>query len=191
MGPENRRTFMSAIARIKRSGFTGLAGGALLLAGLTASASAAIAPAEAAQRQAVATHVLFPGVLIGSDNSKKCLEVKNSSTANGALADQWDCNGNDNQLWGYNTDTTGLIENVNSQKCLEVRDSGTANGALVDQWDCNDNPNQTWWMGQSGLIENRYSKKCLEVANSSTTNGAQLDQWGCNGKPNQIWHWPG
>ncbi len=128
-------------------------------------------------------------VLFGNAHSGKCLEILYYSTANFALAGQYDCHGGGNQQWNYNT-STGLIQNVHSGKCLEVLYYYTHNGAEVGQYDCYGGQNQRWDMNRSnGLIYNRHSRKCLEVYGYSTANFARVAQWDCHGGPNQVWRW--
>ncbi|MEU7233375.1 RICIN domain-containing protein, partial [Streptomyces chrestomyceticus] len=70
--------------------------------------------------------------------SGKCLEIENSSTKNGARAQQWDCKGQAGAGW-YLLDLGGgnwSIVNAKSGKCLEIENSSTKNGARAQQWDC-------------------------------------------------------
>jgi hypothetical protein len=76
-------------------------------------------------------------------NSGKCLEVLNSSTANGATVGQFACHGGANQKWYLNR-SNGLIGNAFSGKCLEVYGWSTADSAAVVQWECHGGANQIW-----------------------------------------------
>jgi glucosylceramidase len=84
-------------------------------------------------------------------NSKKCLDVTGRSTANGAVIQQWTCNGGTNQEWyprvAQNNPAATIynLVNLNSGKCLDVTGRSTANGAVIQQWTCNGGTNQEWF----------------------------------------------
>ncbi|MEU8435979.1 RICIN domain-containing protein [Streptomyces sp. NPDC029216] len=68
-----------------------------------------------------------------------CLEIENSSTENGAHAQQWTCNPQARgMLWIKAYDGNWHITNYGSGNVLEVEDSSTRNGARVQQWDKSD-----------------------------------------------------
>ncbi len=118
------------------------------------------------------------------NGSGKCLEIENSSTANGANAQQWLCVGQRGAVWRFvdlGNWTYGIV-NVNSGKCLEVENGWKDNGAPVQQWDCNLNLSHHRWQ-YMGLDANYYgfknvaTGKFLEVENSSGADGARVQQW--------------
>jgi len=84
-------------------------------------------------------------------NSNKCLDVTGRSTANGAVIQQYTCNGGTNQEWypsvAQNNPAATIYNliNLNSGKCLDVTGRSTANGAVVQQWTCNGGTNQEWF----------------------------------------------
>ncbi|MEU5438242.1 RICIN domain-containing protein [Streptomyces sp. NPDC020719] len=126
--------------------------------------------------------------------SSKCLEIENSSTENGAHAQQWDCNGQDGAHWEWEWVGPGrqyFIKNVHSGKCLEVENGSKDNGATVQQWTCNPQARGMLWIkpGAGGwIIRNYGSGKVLEVENSSTRNGARVQQWDESATaPGQRW----
>jgi hypothetical protein len=122
---------------------------------------------------------------VTSGMSGKCLDDFGGSTANGTIADLWDCNGTAAQNW---TPAGGTLQ-VNGA-CLDVIGSGsTADGTLVDLWACNGGANQQW-TAENGELVNPQSGKCLDDPGFTTTNGTQLDIWDCNGGANQHWTLP-
>ncbi|MEU4730576.1 RICIN domain-containing protein [Streptomyces sp. NPDC023588] len=128
------------------------------------------------------------------NQSGKCLEISNSSTANGARAQQWDCNGQAGSNWSM-ADAGGgtyYLVNAHSGKCLEIENSSTANGARAQQWDCKGQAGSKWKFyvvgGTAARVVNAKSGKCLEIENSSKSNGARAQQWDCNGQPGAYWH---
>ena len=54
----------------------------------------------------------------------------------------WDCNGQTNQQFRFNSD--GTVTAVGAGKCLDVNGGATANGARVQIWDCSSAANQKW-----------------------------------------------
>ena len=74
--------------------------------------------------------------------SGRCVDVPNSSTANGTQVQLWDCNGQANQQWNLNAD--GTIGGVQSGLCLDVTGASTLNNAPVQLWTCNGGANQKW-----------------------------------------------
>src|SRR3954464_8281965 len=122
------------------------------------------------------------GTLVSSANGK-CLDVTDGSTANGTLAQMWDCTGgNQNQTWT-------LADNGSVQargKCLDVAGNSTANGAVVHLWDCYDTvASQKWTLTSAGDLVNTAAGKCLDVKDNNTANGAKLQLWSCAGTANQ------
>ncbi|MBP2704509.1 lectin [Microbispora sp. RL4-1S] len=116
--------------------------------------------------------------------SGRCLDVSGASQSNGAQAQIWDCNGQNNQQW---TLTSASELRVYGNKCLDVNGGSTANGATVIIWDCNGQNNQKWRFNSDGSITAVGANKCLDVPGSATANGTKLAIWDCNGGSNQRW----
>ncbi|MEV0231802.1 ThuA domain-containing protein [Nonomuraea sp. NPDC050786] len=114
--------------------------------------------------------------------SGRCLDVSGASQSNGAQAQIWDCNGQNNQKW---TSTAATELRVYGGKCLDVNGAGTADGTGVIIWDCNGQNNQKWRINADGTITAVGANKCLEV--SGTANGTKARIWTCNGGSNQRW----
>lgn len=131
--------------------------------------------------------------IISENSPGKGLDVTNSSTANGAIVQQYNYVGGSNQKWIINDVGNGYydIVNVNSGKCLDVTNSSTANGAVVQQWGYAGGTNQQWQIiiNSAGYYEilNRNSGKCLDVTGSSTSNGAVIQQYTFANGLNQLW----
>jgi hypothetical protein len=83
-----------------------------------------------------------------SQQTKQCLEVRDSSFSNGAQVDQFPCAPDGNQLWAF-VPNRGYDEVVNlgSRKCLDVAGHSAANGAWIQQWTCSGSLSQTWTFG--------------------------------------------
>jgi hypothetical protein len=79
------------------------------------------------------------GQQIVGAQSGRCVDIPNSSTANGTQAQLWDCGGGTNQRFTY---TSGKQLQVYGNKCLDASGRGTTNGTAVIIWDCNGQNNQ-------------------------------------------------
>ncbi|WP_308170043.1 extracellular catalytic domain type 1 short-chain-length polyhydroxyalkanoate depolymerase [Acrocarpospora catenulata] len=116
--------------------------------------------------------------------SNRCLDVTGVSQANGAQAQIWDCNGQNNQRW---TSTGSGELRVYGNKCLDVNGGGTADGSAVIIWDCNGQNNQKWRFNSDGSITAVGANKCLDVSGNATANGTKVQIWSCHGGTNQKW----
>ncbi|MEO3859475.1 RICIN domain-containing protein [Acrocarpospora sp. B8E8] len=123
-------------------------------------------------------------VEIVGTQSGRCLDVSNSSTANGAAVHLWDCHGGTNQRW---TQTSSKQLTVYGNKCLDAYGQGTANGTQVVIWDCNGQANQQWNVNANGTISGVQSGLCLDLPNNATANGTRPQLWTCHAGANQRW----
>ncbi|MFG6199658.1 arabinofuranosidase catalytic domain-containing protein [Nonomuraea sp. JJY05] len=124
------------------------------------------------------------GVQIVGGQSGRCVEVPNSSTANGTQVQLWDCGSGTNQRFTY---TSGKSLQVYGNKCLDAYGQGTTNGTQVIIWDCNGQANQQWNVNSNGTITGVQSGLCLDANAAGTANGTKLILWSCNGQANQRW----
>ena len=121
--------------------------------------------------------------LVGNQ-SGKCLDVPNVSTANGTQLEIWTCNAGSNQEY---TLTAGGEITVYGDKCLEAYEQGKTAGTIVDIYTCNGGANQLWQVHPDGSITNDESGLCLDVHGQGTANGTDVDIYTCNGGTNQQW----
>ncbi|KAA9375994.1 alpha-L-arabinofuranosidase [Microbispora triticiradicis] len=124
------------------------------------------------------------GVEIVGGQSGRCVDVPNSSTANGTQLQLWDCWSGTNQRFTY---TSGKQLQVYGNKCLDAYGQGTANGTQVIIWDCNGQANQQWNVNSNGTITGVQSGKCMEASNFGTANGTKVQLWSCTGTTSQKW----
>jgi hypothetical protein len=117
--------------------------------------------------------------------SGKCLSVTGGSTASGATADIYTCNGSGSENW--TVESSGTIVGGLSDDCLEVTGSSTANFAGVDISACNGAANQKWTVNSGGTIVGTQSGKCLSVTGASTANSALAEIYTCNGSGSENW----
>jgi alpha-galactosidase len=117
----------------------------------------------------------------------KCLDVPNSTQANGTQLDIWTCTGSSNQIWTSTSSGQLTVYSGSSQKCLDAFNNQTTPGTKVEIWSCNGGANQQWQLNPDGTITGAQSGLCLDVTGASTSNGALVELWTCNGQSNQQW----
>jgi hypothetical protein len=125
-----------------------------------------------------------PGQQIVGGQSGRCVDVPNSSTANGTQVQLWDCGGQASQSWTY---TSGRQLQVFGSKCLDASGQGRTNGTQVIIWDCSGQANQQWDVNANGTITGVQSGLCLDANGAATANGTKIILWACNGQANQQW----
>ncbi|MGA5007437.1 endo-1,4-beta-xylanase [Streptomyces koyangensis] len=114
--------------------------------------------------------------------SGRCLDVPNSSTADGTQLQLWDCSGGTNQQWSY---TAAGELRVYGDKCLDA--GGTGNGAKVQIYSCWGADNQKWRLNSDGSIVGVQSGLCLDAVGSGSTNGTLIQLYSCSNGSNQRW----
>lgn len=125
------------------------------------------------------------GQQIVGGQSARCLDVPDSTTANGAQVRLWDCGSAAGQRW---TRTTGgQLTVYGGAKCLDASGAGTTNGTQAIIWDCNGQANQRWTVNSDGAIAGQQSGLCLDATGAATANGTKVVLWSCNGQDNQRW----
>ncbi|WP_433788538.1 RICIN domain-containing protein [Actinoplanes sp. CA-252034] len=77
----------------------------------------------------------------------KCIEIPDGSTANGAVAQLWECGNQPTAQWVWRHLGAGRynVVNVLTGKCLEMNDATTENGANAQQWTCGGQAAATWY----------------------------------------------
>ena len=86
-------------------------------------------PRRRARRRRAARPPSQSNVTIVGQQSGRCVDVPNSTTANGTQVQLWDCHGGTNQRWTY---TASRQLTVYGNKCLDANGQGTTNGTAVD-----------------------------------------------------------
>jgi len=117
--------------------------------------------------------------------SGKCLSVTGGSTAAGASADIYTCNGSASENWTL--DSAGAIVGGASGDCLQVAGGSTAALAGVDIEPCDGATDQQWTVGSGGTLVGAASSLCLSVSGASTANDATADIYTCNGSGSEGW----
>jgi hypothetical protein len=122
------------------------------------------------------------GAIVGRQSSR-CLDVNNSTTANGTQTQLWDCNGQDNQRWTYSSGRQLTI--YGGTKCLAAQ--GTTNGTPAVIWDCTGGAGQQWDVNADGTVREVRSGLCLDATGAKTANGTKVILWSCGTGDNQRW----
>ncbi|GAA2564608.1 MULTISPECIES: endo-1,4-beta-xylanase [Streptomyces] len=114
--------------------------------------------------------------------SGRCLDVPDTSTADGTQLQLWDCHSGTNQQWEY-TDAGEL--RVYGNKCLDA--AGTSNGTKVQLYSCWGGDNQKWRLNSDGSIVGAQSGLCLDAVGAGTANGTLIQLYSCSNGSNQRW----
>ncbi|HSW11668.1 MAG TPA: RICIN domain-containing protein [Solimonas sp.] len=127
-------------------------------------------------------------------HSNLCLDVPNSSTANGTQLRQYTCNGTGAQQYDiyYVGNSRYEVRNVTSGRCVDLYSGWTVNGTAVQQYDCNQTNAQRWFISGIGDGSVQFkstvdSTKVWDVSNVSTASGANVWIWGNGQGANQRW----
>ncbi|HET9140703.1 lectin [Actinophytocola sp.] len=150
----------------------------------TANPAWAAAPADAPPSFDVGPSPARTNTITGL--AGKCMDVDQSSTADGTKIAIHDCNGTAAQVWTLASD--GSVRALG--KCMDVDHSGRSDGTKIHLWSCNGTGAQQWWPRPGGALVNPPSGKCLDVPNSNTANGTQLQLYTCNATGAQTWRLP-
>jgi len=125
-------------------------------------------------------------------NSGKCVDARNSGTANGTPVQQFSCNGTNAQRWLMTPTDSGFVKVATVSAAGQVWDitgASGANGARIQLFASSGAANQQWQAVPEGggffHFVSRLTGKCLDVPGSSTSNGVQLQQFTCNGTGTQ------
>ncbi len=131
-----------------------------------------------------AVALTFSNSQIVGRQSNRCIDIDDGSTTNGIQAQLWDCTGETNQSWTYNSNKE---LRVFGNKCLDAFGQGTSNGTSVVIWDCNGGANQQWNVNTDETITGVQSGLCIDAEGASTANGTKIILWTCGTGDNQKW----
>jgi non-reducing end alpha-L-arabinofuranosidase len=107
----------------------------------------------------------------------RCLDITGDSTAAGAKAELWDCNGGGNQKWVQQAN--GSLLNPQSGLCLDSPGGSTANGTQLQIYACNGTPAQQYSVNGGGMIDGPGGE-CVDVNGPDDGgNGAAADLYTC------------
>jgi hypothetical protein len=114
-----------------------------------------------------------------------CADDNNNSTANGALMQIYNCNGDVNQQ--YTVEADGTIKH--GSECLGL-DNGTTSGTFVWLYECDGATTQQWRpYGSSGALMNVAASLCLGI-DQTVANHTKMWIYPCNGLATQNWALP-
>jgi Ricin-type beta-trefoil lectin domain len=125
-----------------------------------------------------------PGKVTSGVSTGKCVDVRQSGTANGTAVQLYDCNGTGAQVWTHSLNGKTILTALG--KCLDVTGGSSSAGTKVELWDCNTGSNQEWTIGADHTLKSLGM--CLDDPGSTTNNSTQLQIWTCNGTNAQKWY---
>ncbi len=182
------RAALHRLGRVRRGG--GVRALVTLLATVLAASAAVALNTGAASAATVDTSAWY--VLVNR-NSGKAMDVSNTSTADGAVVQQWSRHDGANQQWQFVDSGSGYyrLKSKNSGKVLDVDNWTMADGGKVQQWTDLNGTNQQFRLADSdsGYVRliNRNSGKAVEVTGASTADGAAVVQRADSNGSNQQW----
>lgn len=165
------------VGRVRRSG--GVRALITLLTTVLAASGAVALNTSTASAATVDTSAWY--VLVNR-NSGKAMDVSGTSTADGAVVQQWSRHDGANQQWQFVDSGNGnyRLKSKNSAKVLDVNARSTADGAKIQQWTDLNGTNQQFRLADSdsGYVRliNNNSGKAVAVTGASTTDGAAVVQ---------------
>ncbi|WP_328382147.1 RICIN domain-containing protein [Micromonospora zamorensis] len=165
----------------------------LVLAMITALVGAAGAVLVGAPPAAAATIDTNAYYVLVNRHSGKVLDVRDTSTADGAVIQQWSRNDGEWQQFQFVSSGSGYyrLKARHSGKVVDLWEWNTADGAEYRQWPDLNATNQQFQVldsdgGHVRLI-NRHSAKALEVWERSTADGGRISQYTDQNGANQQW----
>lgn len=145
------------------------------------------APAHAATVDADAWYLLV------NRRTGQVMDVRDGSTADGGVVQQWGRNDGAWQQWRFVDAGDGWyqLENRQSRKMLDVWRKGTADGTSIKQYRDTDGRNQQFRLVDAGAgrvrLVARHSGKAVTVKDGSTASGAPLVQTTDDNRSAQQW----
>ncbi|MGC4868479.1 RICIN domain-containing protein [Micromonospora sp. DT53] len=173
---------------IRRGRRTGLA--LAMITTLVGAAAAVLVGAPPATAASIDTNAYY--VLVNR-NSGKVLDVRDTSTADGAVIQQWSRNDGAWQQFQFVSSGSGYyrLKARHSGKVVDLWEWNTADGAEYRQYADQNGTNQQFRVLDSdgGYVRliNRHSAKALEVWERSTADGGRISQYADLNGANQQW----
>ncbi|MEU1241272.1 RICIN domain-containing protein [Micromonospora parva] len=157
---------------------------------LVGAAGAVLVGAPPAAAATIDTNAYY--VLVNR-HSGKVLDVRDTSTADGAVVQQWSRNDGAWQQFQFVSSGGGYyrLKARHSGKVVDLWEWNTADGAEYRQWSDLNGTNQQFQVldSDSGHVRlvNRHSAKVLEVWERSTADGGRISQYTDLNGTNQQW----
>ncbi|MFF4398586.1 RICIN domain-containing protein [Streptomyces sp. NPDC001480] len=145
-----------------------------------------------------------------NQNGGNCLDLADSSTADGVQLIQWPCHGGGNQTFTFTfiftftfttvrgtTDQYGLGTSTRG-KCIEVNGASSADNATIVQRACGNGANQKFRAvpvtinGTNNVfaLQAVHSGKCVARSGDSSAGNTGLVQLPCNNATSRVWRLP-
>jgi hypothetical protein len=125
------------------------------------------------------------------NDTGRCLDLKEQSSADGTVVHQWSCHEADSQLWAM--DAAGQIHSkLDPSKCLDLWNGSFDEGTEVVLWPCHGGFNQRWAWGPEGTLRSYgQTQRALDLrgAGSGASNGQIAHLWDVHYGSSQRWRW--
>jgi alpha-L-fucosidase 2 len=132
-----------------------------------------------------------PGVYyrLVAQHSSKAADISGSSTAAGALLQQWTANSGQNQQFDFLDSGGGYYRIRARHSGLVLQVAGSNTGADITQQPDTNATSQQWQVTDQGggvvTLVNRQSGFAMDVWSASTADGARISQWTVTSSANQ------
>ena len=116
------------------------------------------------------------GYMFINESTGQAMDIRDGSTASGAVLQQWTQHGGDAQRFKVvdaGNGKYGLI-NINSQLALDLCGSSTANGAIIDQHGYHGKDNQLWKFEPVNTLTASFDSESIS---NVSMNNATLSTW--------------
>jgi PKD repeat protein len=115
----------------------------------------------------------------------KCLDIRGGSSANGAQAQLYTCNGSAAQVFSVAGQTLRVLGG-----CLDISGAASADGTKIQLYTCNGTGAQNWVPQANGTLRNPATGKCLDVAGGGSADSTVVQLATCTTAANQKWTLP-
>ncbi|MFF1820404.1 RICIN domain-containing protein [Kribbella sp. NPDC058245] len=136
-----------------------------------------------------------------SADSRRCMDADIHTIGDGQIAQLWDCNNSQQQVWRatyYNDTDIQISSGLGSNRCLDADlNAINTNGARVQLWKCNGSLQQRWRVYVvstddraivlQNLAANRFAVLDADL-HTMDRNGTKLQLWDHNGDLQQIFY---
>ncbi|MGW3008058.1 ricin-type beta-trefoil lectin domain protein [Streptomyces sp. NPDC001219] len=111
-----------------------------------------------------------------------CVDAAGGASRNGTAVGGWDCHGQRNQGWWYDTEQRSLHVELTQDRCLDVPGGRYEAGAALVLWNCSGTANQRFVRADGGTIRPAAATSlCLTLAGTKEPLRLQ----GCDGSAGQ------
>ncbi|WP_405057461.1 RICIN domain-containing protein [Kribbella sp. NBC_01505] len=136
-----------------------------------------------------------------SADSRRCMDADLNTIGDGQIAQLWDCNNSQQQVWRatyYNDTDIQISSGLGSNRCLDADLNWiNTNGARVQLWKCNGSLQQRWRVyvvspdDRAIILQNLAADRFAVLdadLHTMDRNGTKLQLWDYNGDVQQVFY---